>query len=1767
MSTATVTYFHTVSLRQRYIDALDNALRENRLRAEEHTWLQRPTQPLPAADPDPVRVDRLILNDGNDEPFELSAALLLSHAQTDSPEVYLYTLATGIEVFNDRHTLLAVLRARFAQGGTDALFEYERIDADPFRAQMLAIVDHQVEHTEQLSTQLKSMPSLLDASTASLARQLKKTLPHISVDPKTHLLQLVCDSNGDAEPVLITQTLAQAAFDDCCKVELAEGFQRRFLDARGALASTSDTDLYSQAFADAVAGVGEQYGTLLKAYWEGTWREKRSRRHLAIESFNGSLRRELYCQRHDGTLTADVLNPLLPLLQTVTGDLPTGTTIRCSRLTLKIGNSASHALAGTFVVQPGTDEDQSILWFSPDHKLIAFADLAALTACFTTAQGREQLRPALALADQTVLQNQGQVQLGLERIGAHLFADRIDSIIALQARNLLYVTGLSSASDQVMAMFDDALDVRQLIDPRQLQLTAGRWREEAPFNFGSVWLKPPVVAPVPAPSPGPGSEDSTIMQGQPSTRSEISRVSTSWLEQTRTFELRSKRLRQLDNVLRDYAEQALHLYLCVLTSGPVRVGDIRVRWFESGVVDSSGVETRALPVSETGQLISMELVSLLLECVSGHRPRVLTTGTQVLLDSTTAAGLDQIDLINHMLDKLTTNFTEKYVSSFRQARIGYVRQGDRHSQPAREALSLREDALRLDLALRKRQAWVNSAAVGMVRQVLDRPVGSLRMALDVPATEVFSVALSYDDNPGVVLCDAMVLRQPLNPTGPVMLWCCALGWRQFASVERLEAMLQRELHQTYPERWLELLGERDRTLLRNHLLKPSDNQVRIRLDRIDGHAIEALQERALNREQQDLRQLCLRAARCRFEAGLFTQLASATELDGQLDNMLDGLSVRIDNSLFEALMPPWVRSASIADLKLYLHIWTRYFLSTDGGKDFLFDIPSLGDYACEQLTKQLAKDFPGQLLDPDKITITSRRYVTASPAAGELPSGVAAATIVHSESLTDFSVNRFVDDQGAILSVDSAEQPQSVRLLTPVYLRQLVRSVDVGTRFMALLTKKLAPDDADYVLRKSLFVAQTPPMLLALALPEKLKGNLSQKAYNFISRVLDMPDGLAREPVDGTRVIISALQLVADAGMSPDTVTGVYLICPADPDAGPVVLYVAQHPVFTFREYTSQSALMDDVRNDESLQQLLLERLDPEVTRRYAHGGFAEPHLPFSVEGFNEIPLSTPGPVTLELTEVKGNALQFLFTGTVKLLLDLGVSNVVTNEQADRSDRTFLATLGLEQAMTLLPGKLAALLGLWQSHTLFRASAASVSGRRWGQALSEFSAALAVMITVREQAIEDLPLEEQVSTGSPLATGEQDRSPTAFSWEEGALNAEQRMRLQGLEAKSVALHEMRHDDLLNLYLDKASGTPYAVVAGKVYQVKSKPLQGVWIIVGADGTPGPMIKLDENQRWQLDLTLRLRGGGGIITKDASASADTLADDVLIIEARGMPEIRLLYRDHARRIGQAHLQAKRYLENCLDNLNVHQRGAALDPRVKQIIGEFFGVSRPDQALLIQVESTIKTLFDEVMDASLAPFSSPRFIVGNNRPGREAVNAFVIKGDPKKRVFLTEQFFTVPPFALKPLAAAQGFDFPDHYRAATLLHELSHQALATYDIAYLEAMAPFPDLLLEDNADHVRLRAEVERLQESRLSHRTSKSALFTHFENGQWRDLTHHDRRGVELILRITGTYDLDDARDIFLADAKKRSQILLSNADSVTLLILRLGRRNFVVPGP
>jgi hypothetical protein len=280
---------------------------------------------------------------------------------------------------------------------------------------------------------------------------------------------------------------------------------------------------------------------------------------------------------------------------------------------------------------------------------------------------------------------------------------------------------------------------------------------------------------------------------------------------------------------------------------------------------------------------------------------------------------------------------------------------------------------------------------------------------------------------------------------------------------------------------------------------------------------------------------------------------------------------------------------------------------------------------------------------------------------------------------------------------------------------------------------------------------------------------------------------------------------------------------------------------------------------------------------------------------------------------------------------------------------------------------------------------------------------------------------------------------------------------------------------------------------------------------------------------------------------------------------MREIRTSARYKARMIIEAYHQAVNYLETCLTNLNpLHQ----LDARVSQILSEFFGVTTVDSQLLTEVKSKVTMLFREFSDPSLRPYTSDRFVIGQNRPGQEGTTAFISKSDPQKRIYLTDEYFSIPGRDLnRQLFTISGFNTGTHFRATILLHELSHMALDTHDLAYVRAAAPFPDLLDEADAFKAMIKRELVRLRTQGFSHMSPPADLFVTLEGHQWRDFVDADGAEFSTILDVTNTFALPQARAVFLSDAVKRRELMLKNADSVALLITLLGRQRYTAPVP
>jgi len=1740
-------YFHAESLRLRFIRDIADARLEKRIDDQEQQWLLTLTQPSPQPpDSDPARIDRLVMGDDSPVSTEMSAALLISHLVSTNTRIYLSTLLYGLEGFDDRQHLLTTLEQRFAQRGAIApTLEYELLEGLVFEQRMLMIIRQQADKLGAMADQLSLLPTFQNTMAQALKQRIEHLVPGTTIDPAmcwVQIVQAVTQSTGtplDAG-VVKGQTLLDAGIEEYTGKTLPAGVTRRFLTGQGSLLGQPEAGHYLAALSGLDAVLKTSFKEAIQQYWRALTTSGQTRRELAAEALAEGFRQVLIDSHNRVKITETEYRHIRGMLPPGDEVLADDAKVCGKTLTVSAEGKSPVTLAGIILLvfsDPGLSD---LFLYSAATGLRRFSGLEALQEYFSSTTGRFELLHYLPWNEQSLARSKSALTVVINDIELPLFLTCIDSIIKLQVSNLEdAIDQQPKVPDWVAAVIDDALDVRGYIDHRLLRLNGdGRW-----FDERSRTLTLPAHA-----NATSGTE-----------------ISTSWLDRVHKLDDDIGLMVQAAPGIEACARDLLNKYLAVFGDSSVDALNVQVRFTAaasaqeknsdiSGSVDQG---TQAVPIT------TVSLISLLLERVSRHRLTDLPTDSVILVTSQhsskqQATALLRPSLLNDMLKHAHARFPAAYLAQ-NKTLFGKTRRYRNASlDPAALSCSMSAAQLRLELDMGLRIENDSLHVLTMLEQVLNRPFRATRESFGVHKVEVLEPYLIHDAaKPGVLIGNAFILHQPSNPSSQILFWSGLTGAIPFASLSALEDYLNARLSNPLKRGpWLQLVTGPNKESVRLRVERLSDNRLTLDTPAIEGNFIQRLQQIECQHHYEGIEAAYSFVLRSHFNALLFARTMKDAEAGSLAIPALNVLCVAIQTMLFEAFMPGWIKSATAQDLLTYSDILLQYCLLNDPKLDFLYEIPRLQEYSRERVIKQINVDFPDSALDPDKLNITKTQYIPAPVSVGAIPSALPAATIIHTETLTQYALDHFSSMPGAALTV-SAPMGQSLPAgLTPAYLQALVRKLDVGANFQKLLLQKLSPNNADYSTRQKRFIQQVPALVREVAFQMRLEKQLSVTAYDYIESIVSMPDGIARQPVHGQNVVLRPLHLVCAEDIEPDSVSGLYVIGPEDLTQGPVILHAIYHEGFSFKEYADQDSLCQDLRTSSELQALVLQRLEENVRRRYAHGGFTEPHLPWSTESFSDVPLTAPGPVTLRVKPVRGDSLQYFFEDTVRVMLRMAKNQTVTTAQADWKSFTYLMTLGAELGMSFLPGRLGTLVAIWQSHSLIQEGVTSVIQQRWGKAFSELSAALAMLATSKQ------PIEEVVEEAVEESTSSEEHSSfPLFSWGNGQLTPELKARLKQLEAADVSLSQLNRDELFNLYENPVTGLHYAAVAGVVYQVKRFGDQ--WSIVSGE-TKGPNIKINEQQQWELDVKWGLAGGGGIVTKIKAELTDDEVEEVFFVEAAGMAEIRTSYRKRAVLIAQAHLQAKRYLENCLDNLNSDAPGTALDSRTNKVFNDFFGVQAPDEQLINKVRDIAAALYAEVMDASLSPVSSTRYVVGTNKLGNGQVTAFVLKKDPLRRIYLTERFFRIPQFRLKPLGPADtDFDVGDHYRAIALLHELSHLVNNTHDIAYLEAAAPFLDMLADNLPYRARLKSELGRMQRF-LSHQTPPDQLFKRLDaDDKWQDIKAEDGYGKKKILKITGKPNLAEAREVFFADADKRSDIILSNADSVALLMTKLGRRRYI----
>ncbi|MGL6243347.1 dermonecrotic toxin domain-containing protein [Pseudomonas sp.] len=1036
-----------------------------------------------------------------------------------------------------------------------------------------------------------------------------------------------------------------------------------------------------------------------------------------------------------------------------------------------------------------------------------------------------------------------------------------------------------------------------------------------------------------------------------------------------------------------------------------------------------------------------------------------------------------------------------------------------------------ETALRSELKLRTVTRTLSTTEQAIIKTVLDTPTHLLRASLNGFLPGVFSLALNAGAATNLVKvasCFVLTERGGLDPvhSGKAILWTPACGFEVFKALQPLLTELDRRLKDVdHRTSLLENLGRSDRLPGKAYTLAPLQKEY--------GHFLDYLQKPFVHLDQDCVND----ALATKLSPAPLARLLNLVALRVPLTGLRHAADIA-RSLMTQQKLPVWLAKAPVEDLILHGELLQQYLDNVKDDQDYLTGIRSLRRTAHHELEKQLKADkYP---VDPGKVQIRIKARPT-----------IAAS----SQLLTDFALNHLKDlDQLhlTLASLDSTAIPDG---MDERYVKDLVRNLNPGEHHQKILSDALAdtPANAD---RRKRFYTQLPWQLMHYAHTEKLQERLSDTGFDLVRQVMDMPDAIARAAVDGAHALIRPLEFLGITATQSIKVPGVYLIGSSADNAAPQVLIAPHSPRHGVKEYENEAQLLAELKTRGPLLDWVLMNLpQPDRTQleyRMAPSGSRTPRTSSATHD------NRATAVTLASNPLKGHLFGHLFNDNAALL-----SRLLGCQSDDRKQgewATIKQVLGedVQAAYSFCMGKLAYPVTVWRSYRDIKQSAEDLQTHKWGAALRGFISGIAQLATLRQSL--GAPAQPSAATAMPAPQTPGSR----FNWHDVDVTAPERTRLKRHESLDVDLGSLTHDSALGLYTHPTTKKHYGPIEGKVYPVAKR---GTHWRIASTLARGPRVHQNASRQWMVDGARRPR----FSLANRFDTAITVWEN-MNVDARGMLQIRRLFPQMARQIDQALDLATTYVWNSFRNLQLLKAPGDTITPVHQLIMDFIGVPEVLPAHVDKIEKVVGDIFAAVLDPTLRKYSSHRFVVGRLIEDSETTFAFTVPTDIKRRIYLAEKFFKPDFNHYRAHLSDRAFPIAPHARAATLIHELSHLACKTEDIAYLDSSRPFADLIEATNPLATLQKQALTEVQDTALSLKTPYTRLFMlrDSDTGAWEDLGSTSSEDTDQIKRriltMTGAENLSGARHTFKRDPLIRLDVQLANADSVTWLITQLGRR-------
>jgi hypothetical protein len=316
--------------------------------------------------------------------------------------------------------------------------------------------------------------------------------------------------------------------------------------------------------------------------------------------------------------------------------------------------------------------------------------------------------------------------------------------------------------------------------------------------------------------------------------------------------------------------------------------------------------------------------------------------------------------------------------------------------------------------------------------------------------------------------------------------------------------------------------------------------------------------------------------------------------------------------LLEKHMPAWLRNANhqaITQIMLSLQeLATALELAADRKLPTIAqfgDRPALLAYAREQLRQRIASDHSLQV-DPDRISITVTRAVSTGPVM--LPTNPTSSVPIRLKeqagaTLTLLPRSLTLSEQAleniGALDVDywltahvSSRDGHRHAPLTPAYIKQIVRELDIGGGYHQHLAQRLL-HSPEATWRMEHYRRITLARMHAEAIKGRFAGHFlpdrKERGFNWANNILQQPDRAGGRPlIDGHAIEVQQLLLEGA------TVRGLLVVGPASPASVPAILLYTPHAPDrrAWREFASRSEMFSTLANNEKLRDYLIQRVN-----------------------------------------------------------------------------------------------------------------------------------------------------------------------------------------------------------------------------------------------------------------------------------------------------------------------------------------------------------------------------------------------------------------------------------------------------------------------------------------------------------------------------------------------------------------------------------------------